>query len=67
MKNVIAAPYSSTAGHIDRPVTGSGDIVEREDISTLSCYTGAVHFGRLRLGRSLKVNMRLDYFKWANL
>ena len=67
MKNVTAAPYSSTAGHIDRPVTGSSDIVEGEHISTLSCYTGTVHFGRLRLGRSLKVNMRLDYFKWANL
>ena len=45
--DVIAAPYSSTAGHIDRPVAGSGDIVEGEHVFTLGSCSGAVHFGRL--------------------
>ena len=42
-----AEPYSSTAGHIDRPITGSGDIVEGEHVFSLGSCSGAVHFGRL--------------------
>ena len=57
----VIAPFPTTTGHIDGPITGSCDIVESENVSSVDSCAGAVDLGRL-IGENLGM-----YCTWGHI